>query len=206
MDRLPGTELTVLDVGGRLQPYRELLGPRAQRYTAVDIRRTPLVDVIATGEQLPFPQESFDLVICTQVLEYVPEPEKMLSEIHRVLRRGGTLILSVPAAQPRDAAEECWGFHPFGIRRLLAGFTDVQVVPEGGSIAGFFRTINACLNIFATYSPVRFLFTFTIFPFFNLVGFFFEKLAHSSNDQFTVNHSALARKANDRPTREEQKA
>jgi|SRR5579863_5761342 SAM-dependent methyltransferase len=195
LNRLPAKKLIVLDVGGRLQPYRELLGDRILRYTSVDLRWTPLVDVIATGAQLPFAAECFDLVICTQVLEYIPEPETMLSEIHRVLRPGGTLMLSAPTAQPRDADHECWGFHPAGIRKLLARYSDVEVIPEGGSITGFFRTVNACLNIFAKYAPIRFLFTITLFPFFNLVGLCLENLAGSSNDQFSVNHSALARKA-----------
>lgn len=192
VDRLPAGKLMVLDVGGRLQPYRELLDGRVRRYTSVDLRRTALVDVIASGEQLPFISESFDLAICTQVLEYVPEPQILISEIRRVLRRGGTLILSVPAAHPRDADEECWSFHPAGIRKLLAIYSDVEVVPEGGSITGFFRTVNACLNIFARYKAVRSLFTFTVFPFFNVLGLCIENLAGSSNDQFTVNYSALA--------------
>ncbi len=185
----------VLDVGGRLQPYRELLGHRILRYTSVDLARTPLVDVIASGERLPFAPECFDLVICTQVLEYIPEPEKMLSEIYRVLQPGGTLILSAPTAQPRDADNECWAFHPAGIRKLLACYSDVEVVPEGGSITGLFRTINVCLNIFAKYAPVRFLFTITLFPFLNVTGLCLEHLVGSSNDQFVVNYSALARKA-----------
>ena len=194
VNRLPAGKLMVLDVGGRLQPYRELLDGRVRRYTSVDIRRTALVDVIASGEQLPFISESFDLAICTQVLEYVPEPQIMISEIRRVLRRGGTLILSVPAAHPRDAEEECWSFYPAGIRKLLANYSEVEVVPEGGLITGFFRTINACLNIFARYKAVRSLFTFTVFPFFNVLGLCIENLAGSTNDQFAVNYSVLARK------------
>jgi hypothetical protein len=45
--RLPAAGLVVLDVGGRLQPYRSLLGPRVKSYVAVDLRLTPLVDVSA---------------------------------------------------------------------------------------------------------------------------------------------------------------
>jgi SAM-dependent methyltransferase len=86
----------VLDVGGRLQPYRKLLADDVC-YIAVDIRTTPLVDVVGRGEQLPFASGSFDLVLCTQVLQYVPEPSLVLSEINRVLKPEGALILSVPA-------------------------------------------------------------------------------------------------------------
>ncbi len=191
---LPAEKLMILDVGGRLQPYRELLDGRIQRYISVDLRQTPVVDVIAAGESIPFAADSFDLILCTQVLEYVPEPKVVLAEIHRVLRRGGTLILSAPAAQPRDADEECWRFHPAGLRKLLSGYTDVEVTPEGGSITGFFRTVNACADIFTRYSAVRFLFSWTIFPAVNVLGLGLEHLAGSANDQFSVNYSSRARK------------
>src|SRR5579864_6956841 len=72
MDRL-GDELTVLDVGGRYQPYRLLLGARARKYVAVDVMKTAIVDVIGQGEHLPFPDETFDLVISTSVFDYLPE-------------------------------------------------------------------------------------------------------------------------------------
>jgi SAM-dependent methyltransferase len=196
---LPAAKLMILDVGGRLQPYRELLDGRIQRYISVDIRRTPVVDVIAAGERIPFAADSFDLILCTQMLEYVPEPKIVLAEIHRVLRPGGTLMVSAPAAQPRDADEECWRFQPAGLRKLLAVYAEVEVVPEGGSIAGFFRTINACADIFARYPSVRFLFSWTVFPALNIIGFCLESLAGSSNDQFTVNYSARARRMNGEP-------
>jgi SAM-dependent methyltransferase len=196
---LPAAKLMVLDVGGRLQPYRELLEGRIQRYISVDIRQTPVVDVIAAGERIPFAADTFDLILCMQVLEYVPEPQIVMAEIYRVLRPGGTLILSAPAAQPRDADEECWRFHPAGLRKLLAGYADVEVVPEGSSITGFFRTINACADIFARYPAVRYLFAWTVFPAVNVFGLCLEYLAGSSNDQFTVNYSSRARKATGGP-------
>jgi SAM-dependent methyltransferase len=194
MNLLPTEELVVLDVGGRLQPYRELLDGRIHRYTSVDMKATPLVDVLARGEQLPFVSGGFDLVICTQVLQYVPEPQTVLSEIYRVLRKGGTLILSVPTAYPRDADDDSWRFHAAGIRKLLASFSDAEVVPEGGSISGLFRTVNVCLDIFAKYAPIRLILTFTLFPFLNLLGLYLENLVGSVNDQFAVNYSARARK------------
>lgn len=46
--------------------------------------------------ELPFDNESFDCVICTEVLEHVYSPYKALDEIHRILKPKGSLILSVP--------------------------------------------------------------------------------------------------------------
>jgi SAM-dependent methyltransferase len=185
--------LRVLDVGGRLQPYRKLLADDVC-YIAVDIRTTPLVDVVGRGEQLPFASGSFDLVLCTQVLQYVPEPSLILSEINRVLKPEGALMLSVPAAHVRDSEEECWRFLPAGLNKLLSSFTLIQVVPEGNTIIGFFRTVNVCLDIFARYAAARLIVRYTIVPLLNLAGLCLEHLARSENDQFAVNYSVMARK------------
>jgi SAM-dependent methyltransferase len=162
LTQLPSGELDVLDVGGRIQPYRALIANRLRRYVAVDLRLTPLVDVLARAEQLPLGSARFDLVICTQVLEYVAQPSLVFGEIHRVLKPGGALLLSVPSASPIDAGEECWRFLPAGLRYLLAGFSTVEVVPEGGSVAGFFRTVNTCLDIFVRYPAARFAYRRTL--------------------------------------------
>src|ERR1700751_2151546 len=93
---LPSESLHVLDVGGRIQPYRPLLADRLEHYVAIDIRPAPLVNVVAQGEHLPFPNDHFDLAICTQVLEYIAQPGQLISEIRRVLKPGGFLFLSTP--------------------------------------------------------------------------------------------------------------
>jgi SAM-dependent methyltransferase len=194
LTRLPSAELDVLDVGGRIQPYRALIAHRLRRYVAVDLRLTPLVDVLARAEQLPLGSARFDLVICTQVLEYVAQPSLVFGEIHRVLKPGGALLLSVPSASPIDAGEECWRFLPAGLRYLLAGFSTVEVVPEGGSVAGFFRTVNTCLDIFVRYPAARFAYRRTLAPLVNLGGALMERLSGLRNQQFSVNYSVLAEK------------
>jgi SAM-dependent methyltransferase len=160
----------------------------------VDLRLTPLVDVLARAEQLPLGSARFDLVICTQVVEYVAQPSLVFGEIHRVLKPGGALLLSVPSACPIDAGEECWRFLPAGLRYLLAGFSTVEVVPEGGSVAGFFRTVNTCLDIFVRYPAARFAYRRTLSPLVNLGGALMERLSGLRNEQFSVNYSVLAEK------------
>jgi SAM-dependent methyltransferase len=194
LTQLPSGELDVLDVGGRIQPYRPLIANRLRRYVAVDLRLTPLVDVLARAEQLPLGSARFDLVICTQVLEYVAQPSLVFGEIHRVLKPGGALLLSVPSASPIDAGEECWRSLPAGLRYLLAGFSTVEVVPEGGSVAGFFRTVNTCLDIFVRYPAARFAYRRTLAPLVNLGGALMERLSGLRNQQFSVNYSVLAEK------------
>jgi len=192
--RLDGRELDVLDVGGRLQPYRALLEGRLRRYVAVDLLSTPLVNIVGRGEQIPLASERFDLVICTQVLEYVPEPAMAIAEMHRVLKPGGCMVLSVPSMAMRDADEEYWRFLPHALRLLVGPFAESEVVPEGGSIIGFFRTVNGCLNAFCRYPILRTIFHWTLCPVLNLSGECLERMAGSDNDQFAANYSVWARK------------
>lgn len=184
----------VLDVGGRIQPYRSLIDAGRARYTAVDLTITPLVNVAGDAQQLPFASDSFDLVICTQMLEYAPEPPRVMAEIRRVLKNGGYLLMSVPSVFPRDADGDRWRFLAPGIRQLVSEFSSAEIVPEGGSIAGFFRTINSCLQIFARYDFVRTVLSHSLVPVLNVMGALLERMAGSTNDQFAVNYSVLARK------------
>ncbi len=189
-----GDRLKVLDVGGRIQPYRELLGARVDRYVAIDIEVTPLVDVIARGEKIPLASGVFDLVICTQVLEYIPDPALLTAEIFRVLKPGGSLLLSAPAMGIQDAEEDWWRFSPGSLRRLLSAFQEVQITPEGKSISGFFRTINSGLNVLARYEFLRSVFQWTVYPVLNLTGAALERISGSDNTQLTTNYSGWAKK------------
>lgn len=193
LDRLPGSGLSVLDIGGRLQPYRPLLGARAKRYIAVDLQMTALVNVGAAAEALPFRDQQFDFVICTQVFEYLPDPALAVAEIKRVLRKGGALFLSAPSVFLRDNDKEYWRFLPEGLRHLLREFETVEVIPEGNSLTGFFRTCNVFLMSFFRPRFLAPLWQWTLVPFLNGAGYVMGEFA-GQNDQFTANYSVWARK------------
>jgi SAM-dependent methyltransferase len=59
----------------------------------------------ASGYALPFPDSAFDAVICSEVLEHIPQLSRVLNEINRVLRPGGHLVVSVPRRWPERI---CW--------------------------------------------------------------------------------------------------
>ena len=58
-----------------------------------------------TGHQLPFPDNAFDHVICSEVLEHIPDYPSFLREINRVLKPGGLFAVSVPRYFPEWV---CW--------------------------------------------------------------------------------------------------
>ncbi len=188
------SQLLVLDVGGRIQPYRPLLEKQLHFYVALDLRRTALVNVIASGDQIPIPDDKVDLVLCTQVLEYVSDPAAVVAEIHRVLKPGGHLLLSVPAVFPQDSEQDRWRFLPDGLALLLRSFTRVEIAAEGSSVAGLFRTVCVCLVMLSRPVFVGKILKMTLVPLLNLTAALLEPWLASENTQFAANFSALAKK------------
>ena len=62
---------------------------------------------VANALSLPFEDNTFDVIICSEVLEHIPDYESVLTEIERILVPGGTFIASVPRAWPERI---CWYF------------------------------------------------------------------------------------------------
>jgi ubiquinone/menaquinone biosynthesis C-methylase UbiE len=107
----------------------------------LDLVRERLPDhpvVLGDIEAMPFEDETFSTVVCTEVLEHVPYPDVALSEIRRVLKPGGLLIGSVPCRslvwKLRFLSSTCPGHEPFHneyripeVREMLRSF-DVERV------------------------------------------------------------------------------
>lgn len=193
VQRLPAHRLRVLDVGGRIQPYRPLIKDREVEYIAIDLQSSPLVNVLGNAERMPFGAQTFDFVICTQMLEYAPKPQRVIDEIYRVLKTGGQLFLSAPSVYPRDSDYDAWRFLPASLRELLREFSEVEIAPEGSSISGFYRSICACLS-FAKPAALRTALRYSLVPVLNLKAAGLEKIFPRFNDTFSANLSVWARK------------
>jgi SAM-dependent methyltransferase len=89
-----GPAPVVLDYGADDAPYRRHL-PRGTDYRSADLAGNPRADVdIRPDGTLPVDDDTVDLVLSTQVLEHVDDPALYLSECTRVLRPGGSLVLT----------------------------------------------------------------------------------------------------------------
>ena len=190
--QLGENELRILDIGGRYQPYRPLFAGRVGQYVACDIVQTDAVDVVGSGEALPFAGDAFDVVIATQVFEYFQRPDRAAAEIHAALKPGGALLMSVAALAPRFVDDEFWRFTPTGIRSALSLFSRVEIVPETLSLGGLLRTANLGLHTFARNRFLRTLHEVTVCPCLNLFAMAVEEMKLTRNDQFAPNYSVLA--------------
>jgi SAM-dependent methyltransferase len=137
----PSLRGKLLDFGCGRKPYENLF--TVSEYIGLDMEQTghdhrnSKVDVYYDGKHIPFPDESFDALFCSEVLEHVFDPELVLPEIRRVLKRDATALLTVPF---------CWNEHEvpfdyarystFGIKHLLEknGFEVLEVKRSGNFV------------------------------------------------------------------------
>jgi SAM-dependent methyltransferase len=183
---------TLLDVGGRGKPYAEFFTGRVLWHFVVDIEPGSSVDLVADARGLPVVDGSIDVVLCTQVLEHIPEPVPVVEEIFRVLRPGGTLILSVPAIFPQHGSPgDYWRYMPQGLAWLLRDFRKVEIQGEAGTLASLFLVFNMYLHTFSGRWPwMRRLAQFCVCPVTNLLGL--AAGAIYGGDQFASNYFVVA--------------
>lgn len=137
------TDLRVLDIGCGGKPYLPFVAPYARSYCGIDSAPGPMVDVVVAAEELPFPDESFDLVICTQVLEHVQDPRQSLAEIYRVLTPGGGVLLSTHGVflfhpDPPPSDQDYWRWTHAGLAKELeraGSWRSIGVEPAGNVVA-----------------------------------------------------------------------
>ncbi|MDA7693491.1 class I SAM-dependent methyltransferase [Flavobacteriaceae bacterium] len=97
--------LKVLHVAPEQVFYQKFKSFSHWKYTTTDLH-SPLADVKADICALPFEDNSYDLILCNHVLEHIPNDRKAMSELYRVLKKGGTLIAQVPLDENRTTTFE----------------------------------------------------------------------------------------------------
>jgi SAM-dependent methyltransferase len=196
-------ELTgsLLDVGCGTKPYRSMFC--VDSYIGLDLdspgaRIRAIANDFYDGGKFPYDCQTFDSVLCNQVLEHVFNPDEFLLEIHRVLRPGGKLLLTVPFVwdeheQPYDYAR----YSSFGLHALLKknGFYVKQHYKLGADATVLFQLTNAYLFKISQSWPrfSKFFFTITIMAAINILGLVAGKVLPGNPDLF-LDHVVLAEK------------
>ena len=141
----------ILDIGCGIKPYRNLF--ITEDYTGIDIQggghtdNAKTVDKFYDGLHIPYPDNSFDKIICTQVLEHADNPEILVNEMFRVLIPQGTVFISMPFTYPEhEIPFDYRRFTKFEHMRLLESnsFHNITITKT----TGFFGTFGQLLVIF----------------------------------------------------------
>jgi len=141
---LPQVRGKVLDVGCGQSPYKHLLAPGQAQYFGVDVIAADKFDYAVRdnpgiiqfdGKSIPFSDGYFDFFLCTEVLEHTEEPQKLINEIHRVLKPGATGIFTVPwAGKLHYIPYDYHRFTPVTLIKYFGGFGSCEVVARGTDI------------------------------------------------------------------------
>lgn len=191
----------LLDVGCGTQPYRRLF--KTSAYIGLEIdspasRARGIADCYYDGGAFPFGHEAFDSVLCNQVLEHVFVPDAFLEEIHRVLKPGGRLLLTVPFVW--DEHEQPWDYarySSFGLTALLErhGFRILMHRKLRADVSTLFQLANGYLFKIAQGwpKPALLLLTATFMAAVSLLGTIAGRVFPDNPDLY-LDHVVLAEK------------
>src|SRR6185295_880874 len=172
----------VLDVAAGLKPYQ-------QYFAHCDYESTDFAEVqefynnlddgnrdnlasrhtyVCPIEKIPVADGSYDIVLCTQVLEHVPYPSKALQELHRVLRNSGQLFVTVPQGYGiHGEPYNFFYFTKYGLELILkdAGFEVLNIRERGGYFYYLYdRLANAIPRIVVGYKKHMSLMILALLP------------------------------------------
>ena len=134
----------LLDVGCGDKPYQMMFAPHVSEHVGVDYADTfegskyaqaSKADFIYSGDRLPFEDAAFDTVLSTQVLEHTAKPWVLFAEMSRVLKPGGTLIVTIPFSyRVHSEPFDFYRFTSYALASLCEanGLEPMSIQPRGG--------------------------------------------------------------------------
>ena len=140
----PDRKLKILDIGGGFKDRKVTLKTLGEIMT-LDINKGGGVDVVGDAHKLPFPEKSFDLVTLFMVLEHLEDPTKAISEIARVLKPKGLLLLTtVQYWHTHPCPKDYYRFTEDGLRYLCqkSDLKIKKIWSQGGSALVIFHAIE----------------------------------------------------------------
>jgi SAM-dependent methyltransferase len=153
----------VLDVGCGDRPYAQIF-PGAVGF---DVPGNEHADLHGSLESIPVEDESFDVVLCLQVLEHVPDPAAAVRELHRVVRPGGRVLLSTHGVYPfHPNPDDLWRWTHQGLERVFLAsgeWASVTVRPGAGTAATIGMLVAHGVDLLCKRAHVRALATPLLF-------------------------------------------
>ena len=151
----------ILDLGGNKKAKRGQFDidclAESVIYANLSVAKSP--DVVTDAALLPFGPGTFDTAICSELLEHVYDPRKVIVEVCRALKPGGSLIICAPFmvgihGDPYDYARYTDSFW----RQILdeTGFTDINIQPQGSFYSVIYDMLRSKIyGAIAQWGPER---------------------------------------------------
>lgn len=159
------------------------------------------IDYVSEIDDIPVPDNTFDVAICTEVLEHVPKPIEALKEISRILKTDGVLYLSAPlgCGLHQQPFHFYGGFTPHFYNKYLTefGFKVIEIKPIGGLFNHVAQELHRVGRILLEKKSSQFTFIHK-FIFMNWLPRYLSKLEKDILiEEFTVGYLIKAQKTSD---------
>ena len=150
------------------------------------------------GKKLPFKDSSFDYIFSSEVLEHVFNINEIMSELNRVLKINGKMLITLPFVwgeheQPYDFAR----YTSFGLKNILEknGFEIVQHIKTTTFIETIFQTLTAYLYHTVVPKGLRTILTLMLIAPLNLLGIFLGKILPNDKTYYLNNIMLCVKKS-----------
>ena len=149
------TGSSILDAGAGESIYKKFFSHC--NYKAIDLAvgesrwNYANLDYVGFLHEMPIENEMFDAVLCTQVLEHLEWPRESVKEMHRVIKLGGKLYMTVPMAQnEHQVPYDFFRYTSYGLESICkhAGFNDIKITPFGGLWVRWAFELPRAMSIF----------------------------------------------------------
>lgn len=145
----------VFDAGAGDSHWRKNL-PTNIKYISMDLGVGDVnvdysnLDISGDLRNIPLPDNSVDIVICIQVLEHLPQPWRVIEELHRILKSGGKIFASCPQGEPQHQVPyDFYRYTVYGLRSIFEqyDFKIDFIIPQTGNFAKIKNDIYHSANI-----------------------------------------------------------
>ncbi len=197
----------LLDVGCGVKPYEKLFAPYVEKYYGTEYLpesgyRGNKADIASDAGAMPFADASIDTILCTEVLEHVANPEKVIEEFTRILKPDGIIITTAPFFFPIHDACDFFRYTDEGVAVIMRryGLEIKKIEP----LSGTGLTVALMFNFYLF--DLGFMWTKWMYPIglvlrpvlwlliclINLFGYLMEKAIPSKHMAF--NHLTIGKK------------
>jgi SAM-dependent methyltransferase len=196
----------LLDFGCGSKPYRSLF--QVEGYIGLDYENpghphdNEHIDVFYDGKRIPFENDYFDAVLCTEVVEHVFNIEVVLKELNRVVKPGGKLLVTCPFVwNEHEVPHDFARYSKFGLTHLFEnnGFELIRFKKSGH----FISTIHQLMNLYFyelskgkwyKIMPLRIAYKLFIYGGINLSGLFWSAVLPKNNTLYLNNIALFVKK------------
>jgi len=179
-----GNERTLVIGSGRIL---RILG---KNIINTDIRPFKGVAVVTDCQKLSFGDNHFDIVVCCQVLEHIPDADSAVFEMHRVLKPGGKIVVTVPFYFPFHASP--YDFRRWTVLGLRTTFRQFREIESGIYIGPVSAVLSGIQHFFGIIVPnfyisylIKILIGYILYPL-KYLDIFVSKLPNAINMALSV--------------------